>query len=200
MSCSIPECDQPANGGQGLCRRHHHIAAMGNKALGIGGQIMTRTQMTLAALVMLCTAQCASAAEPPSLPVLLSDAQYALNRYQELDNSSFCDTVSQGLRKKCAEAQRAVNVNVENTKVVLLRASRARNPSATDLLDIYDELHEVARQLDTMSYSVDTAPGPVRRDLTEAGIKTSILAENLYGALRPRIEALEQRCAQGSAR
>jgi hypothetical protein len=52
----------------------------------------------------------ASYGESPSLAVLLSDAQYALNRYQELDNAVVCNQWRAPKRTKedCARVQRAI--------------------------------------------------------------------------------------------
>lgn len=138
--------------------------------------------------------------ENTNLEVLLSDAQYALNRYQELDIRAVCDELHMPKHTKeaCIDAQRAVGRNVEGIKVVVLRASKARNPSATDLLDIYAELEEVSGQLDDLGNNVgDFTDHPEQgQQYTEAAAKTLVLAAKLYVVLRKRVSVLERGCAR----
>jgi hypothetical protein len=149
------------------------------------------------ALVVVTSIGAVPAAYGTSLAVLLSDAQYALNRYQELD-SGFCDTLPKDSQRGCEKTQRGINGNVESIKPVLLRASKARNPSATDLLDIYAELEEISARLWLMGSEADTLiPNhPVRQDIADAIDKTEDLGVNFYLELRKRVNALEKGCAR----
>jgi hypothetical protein len=55
---------------------------------------MTRLYPSLLLVPILVAAQCASAAEPPpSLPVLLNQAQAMFNRYEKLDTAKACSKV-----------------------------------------------------------------------------------------------------------
>ena len=136
--------------------------------------------------------------ENANLGVLLNDAQYALNRYQELVNGPVCDElrVSEGVKERCAQTERAIGDNVERIKIVLLRASKTKNPSARDLLDIYSELEAVSDRLQDLSHYTSDFTTQDPSKYAEAGDKTMLLAAKLYVELRKRINALEKVCAQ----
>lgn len=143
----------------------------------------------------------ASYGESFKLEVLLSDAQYALNRYQELDTSAVCDALHMPKHMRetgCKRVQRVVGDDVERIKAVVLRASKAPNPSATDLLDIYDQLEEVSSRLNDIGNNVGDLTDHPEQGLryTEAATKTLVLAEKFYVVLRERINALEKVCAR----
>jgi hypothetical protein len=101
-------------------------------------------------------------------------------------------------QRGCEKTQRGINGNVESIKPVLLRASKARNPSATDLLDIYAELEEISARLWLMGSEADTLiPNhPVKQDIADAVDKTELLGVNFYLELRKRVNALKKVCAR----
>lgn len=129
-------------------------------------------------------------ASTDDVKVLLSDAQYALNRYQELEIGVVCDSwrAPNDLQALCKQEKRLIDKNVERMKPVLARASRAISPTSVDLLDIYDELHEVAGRLDELSNNVADFAGQDGSRFAQAGGKTLLLSGKFYLVLRARLE------------
>jgi hypothetical protein len=116
-----------------------------------------------------------------SLSVLLNDALYSLNRYEELVGGVSCASwkAPENLRHICADEIRHIGANVDGTKITLARAMKARSPSLVDLLDIGNELGEIAGHLEELGNNVSDYHG-------ENGIA--------FSQLRNRLLILEQRC------
>ena len=135
------------------------------------------------------------------LEVLLGDAQYALNRYEELDTANVCFELPKVLQKGCAQARRAITGEAEAGKVTLLRATKARNPRASDLMEISFILEEVAGRLEEMERddnthltNQDANQDAKDNQYVEVSAKTEVLAAKLYGEAHKHVEALENRC------
>ena len=129
------------------------------------------------------------------LDLLLSDAQYALNRYQELSDGLDCTELpSKRLQTLCKQEKHTISGNVEQTKAAVLRASRSKNPRNIDLLDIYSELEEIGGSLAEMSDNATTFTKQDPTPFAEASSKTLVLAAKLYSELRKRIGASESDC------
>jgi len=130
--------------------------------------------------------------------VILGDAQYAVNRYQELEGGVVCTAwkAQQSLKNLCAQEQRAIAANVERIKTVINRASKSRNPLVGDLLDIYDELHEVTDRLNELSNNVQDFAHQDGVQLAQAAAKTGLLNAKIFVVLRQRMVSLEQACSR----
>jgi hypothetical protein len=132
-----------------------------------------------------------------NLDVLLNDALYALNRYQELSAGFDCNMYrDKDLQSSCTRANRVIENNVGSIKLTLIRVSKSQTPADVDLLDIYSELVEVAGRLEDFSASAsEFAHEETASTLyAAASDKTNVLAAKLYVELRKRIEAHERAC------
>lgn len=154
--------------------------------------------LILAVAVAFGSAQRASAAEPPSLAVLLSDAMYALNRYEELYTPEVCSELhSYRNEKSCNEGRREIEGLIAETKISLLRAEGSRNPRPSDLLNVSDTLEQVDRQLYSLAGN-ETFTNQERDQYLDAAVKVQALAEeHLSVEAVKRVVALEERtCAR----
>jgi hypothetical protein len=131
-----------------------------------------------------------------NLSVLLNDALYSLNRYEELTSSVNCDSwkAPEKLRHLCADAIRRIGKNVHDTKIVLARSLKARTPSSVDLLDIYAELEETEGHLYELANNVSDFHGEDGIPFSAASAKTQLVAANLYVQLRGRLLSEEHGC------
>ena len=129
--------------------------------------------------------------------MLLNDALYSLNRYEELVSGVNCGSwkeASEEIRRNCAEGIRLISKSVDSAKIALMRAMKARSPSLVDLLEIYGELEETAGHLEELGNNVSEFQGGDESAFTEAGGKTLYLGAKLYVQLRERLLLEEQRC------
>jgi len=149
------------------------------------------------------TAMAAHAKTQENLSVLLNDALYSLNRYEELVIGVNCGSwkTDEELRRLCAQGIRVVSKGVDSAKIALMRAMKARSPSLVDLLEIYSELEETALHLEELGDNVSNyQEGEEGREeghaFTQASAKTLVLGSKLYVQLRDRLLLEEQRCQE----
>jgi hypothetical protein len=145
-----------------------------------------RAMTTVAMGVFLLLAPILAAQQRPTLEAILDDASYVFNRYDELTTGVICDSwkVDDSLKRTCKRELRAIASNVEDTKVILRRASKSSNPELVDLLDIYSELNEVGGHLDELSNNLGSFTSVSGVPYSEAAAKANVLAANLYLVLR----------------
>jgi len=159
-----------------------------------GDWCMRIASVFLSTLVASVVPGAAARAEDVRVDVLLNDAQYAVNRYQELEAGVVCATWTEAppsLQNLCAQEQRAIAANIERIKPLINRASKSRSPMIVDLLDIYDELHEVTDRLNELSNNVQDFAHQDGVPFAQAAAKTGVLDAKLFGVLRQRITSLE---------
>jgi len=144
------------------------------------------------------TAMAAHAKTQENLSVLLNDALYSLNRYEELIMGVNCGSwkAPEEVRRICAKEIREISKGVNTTKTVLARAMKAGSPTLVDLLDIYSELEETAGHLGDLGNDVSNYQGGDGMAFTEAGGKTLVLGAKLYVQLRERLLLEEQHCPE----
>jgi hypothetical protein len=142
--------------------------------------------MTVAMGMFLLLDPALEAQQRPTLETMLDDASYVFNRYDELTTGVTCDSwkVDDSLKRTCKQELRLIASNVENTKVILRRASKSSNPELVDLLDIYSELNEVGAHLDELSNNLGSFTSVNGVPYSEAAAKANVLAANLYLVLR----------------
>jgi hypothetical protein len=130
---------------------------------------------TVAMGVFLLLAPILAAQQRPTLEAILDDASYVFNRYDELTTGVICDSwkVDDSLKRTCKRELRAIASNVEDTKVILRRASKSGNPELVDLLDIYSELNEVGGHLDELSNNLGSFTSVSGVPYSEAAAKES---------------------------
>lgn len=128
--------------------------------------------------------------------MLLNDALYSLNRYEELIIGVNCGSwkAPEETRRICAQEIRSIGKNVDTAKIALTRSMKTHSPSNVDLLDIYSELEETTGHLGDLGNNVSNYQGEDGIAFAEAADKTLVLGAKLYAQLRQRLLLQEQRC------
>jgi hypothetical protein len=151
-------------------------------------------------LVSICAAAQNANPEPmPSLSTLLDDSVYVFNRYDELVSGFSCDALPQDLNKQCQFEIDSLKPHVNAVKEALSAARRAKNPSLSDLFNVYRTLMEVSGLEEQLGGNIED----FARNKTEATSfvlsagKALRLASHLGNHVQARILALERKCSPG---
>jgi hypothetical protein len=153
-----------------------------------------RVIVTLVGL-LLFSAPTVQSQQRQTLDVMLSDANYVFNRYDELSSGALCDSwkASDSLKRTCKDELRLIASNVQSTKPVLSRAAGSKSPELIDLFDVLVELNEVAGHLMELSNNVSDFGGVDGTPYAQAGAKALILSAQLGNEIKIRLATQQAR-------
>ena len=186
-----------------------HLSFLAAQGSGVRGRAMTGIYPSLLLVPILWRQARIPAAEPPpSVPVLLNQAQAMFKRYEKLDTEKACRTVidynnaNYGNGKYTTEAilgsyNLCMNErDVYRTEVKAARETmthvQAQNPSARNLLEIFMGLRQISERLAQLGHEPSLNP----LGYVEASIDAHNLAGQFYVEVRERIIALETTCGK----
>jgi hypothetical protein len=132
-----------------------------------------------------------NAQQAPTIEIMLSDAGYVFNRYEELVTGLNCDewNVSDSFKQTCKSEVESIEINVKHAKMILAAITKTGNKDLVGLFEIYKELNEVAGHLSDLGSQLGDFTQRDGVPYAQAGSKALLLAAKFGEEIESRLVA-----------